>query len=105
MDQPTSQDNQVKPSQQPVNMSKVGEHALSNGEVALFGEIYASYEKLRQLIAMYLCDKHGYPEKEPVAFEFNWRNRTVTALRPSQIEVVKDIPSDAPPTPAQGQVS
>lgn len=94
-----------QPQQTQGDMEKVGEHPLTNGELALFAEIYQSFEKLRLLTAMFLCEKHGYPESEPVAFEFNWQNRTVAAYRPkdapakSSIEVTGDAPSA--PTPRQ----
>lgn len=83
-------------------MQKVAEHALTNGELVLFSEMYQSFEKLRTLIAMFLCEKHGYPENEPVGFEFNWKNKTVSVFRPggqSKLEVTSDAP--APPAPNQ----
>lgn len=76
-------------------MEKIGEHALTNGELVLFNRVYTAFEEIRQLIAMLLCEKYGYPEKEPIAFEFNWQNKTVSAYRPkeSKIETTTNEPS------------
>ena len=76
---------------------KVAEHQLTNGEIALFAEIHQSFDRLRTLIAMFLCDKHGYPSEDPIGFEFDWKNKKVIARRPkaeSKFEVTKDEPSE-----------
>ena len=84
------------------NAVKVAEHAMTEMETMLFNQIYASYENLQKVMAGYMCEKHGYPQKEPVAFEFNWQNKTVSAFRPGASSKI-EVASDAPSAPAQGQ--
>lgn len=81
----------------PAGFNEVGRHPLSDGEIVLFQEIYAAQDRLRTLVAMHLADKFGYPEREPIAFNFDWPNKQVIAARPSSFEVA----SGNPPSPAQ----
>ena len=86
MDKSPSQDN--KP------MNKVAEHTLTDGELAVFAEIFAAYKHQRLAITKYICEKHGYPEKDPLAFQFNWQNKTVAVFRPeSKLEIAKELPN------------
>lgn len=80
---------------------KVGDFPLTPGELVLFQHIYNSFDQQRQLIAMLMAEKHGFPERDPIAFEFNWQNKTVTAYRPSSIEVA----GGEPPKPAENQAA
>lgn len=97
---------QPTPPVQNNDLEKVGEHALSNGEMVLFGEIYQSFERLKVMMAKFMTEKFGYKDDDPIGFEFNWQNHTVTAFRQptSNIEVAKDMPS-APTPPASGKTT
>ena len=85
-------------SQQPqdVKLKKVAEHKLTDAEFALLVEIYASFDRLRKLIADYMIEKHKYAEKEPTAFQFDWKNKKAIVYKPDQassIEIAKDDPA------------
>lgn len=84
---------------QPPNTVKVGEHTLTDGEFVMFAEINNSFMRLRALTAKFLCEKYGYNELEPYFFEFDWKNKIVTAYKQSTVEVA----NNAPPTPTQEQ--
>lgn len=105
MDQSNSQDSKPenkKPEQ--VQMNKVAEHTLTDGELAVFAEIYAGYERSRLAIAKYMCQKHGYPEEDPVAFQFDWKGKKVMVYRPQEtkLETATEMPNaPTPPTPGK----
>lgn len=85
----------------PPGFQEVGTHPLTDGEIVLMQEIYAAQDRLRTIVAMYLANKFGYPEKEPIAFNFDWPNKRVIAGRPSNFEVA----SGTPPSPAQDKAA
>jgi hypothetical protein len=88
--------NKDEPDKQ-VQMVKVADHKLTDGEYVLIAEIYASFKRTETMLVKWLMEKYGYKDEDMAAFQFNWKDKTATAYKASQLEVAKD----APPAPVE----